>query len=271
MQKNFLLLSLLAAPVLDALPIEPWLGKPYEFFFDASYTFDYYNRVANARHGTHHHSYDNQFLFGLGYTSPKNWEGYIEVELAHTTRQTFNCRSLAFQARYLFLDDVTGDPLSLAMGLSLRGVNPLSLKDISCPYASFFDAELNLSLGKEWSSGSFWTMRTHGFGAVGMAQRGMPWTRFLFSWEWNREDKHLFQLFGRGDFGFGHKNSVNVNHFHGYANIHHQSIDLGASYRYKFWLWGTLRFEYARRVYAHAYPDGVNFFTVWYHLPFSFF
>ncbi|MFI5333893.1 MAG: hypothetical protein ACHQT8_01855 [Chlamydiales bacterium] len=265
------LAAFLASGTLSALPIEPWLGNQYEFFFDTSYTFDYYDRVKNALGGEKHKSRDNQFLFGLGYTVSPRIETYVEMELARTTRQEFNWRSFAFQSRYLWLDDVSGDPLALVTGVSLRGVNHLSLKDISCPYAAEFDAELNLSMGKEWSCGEFWTLHTYGFGAAGIGQRGAPWTRFLLSCEWNWVDRHQLQLFGRGDFGFGKQNFVNVDHFHGYAKVHHQSIDIGASYRRMFRIWGTLSFEYARRVYAHAYPAEVNFFTLAYELPFSFF
>lgn len=271
MRNKFALLSFLGAAPLAALPVEPWLGDYYEFFFDGSYTFDYYNRVANALGGPKHSSRDHQVLLGLGFTFPQNVEAYAEIEFARTTRQEFNFRSFGLQGRYLWLDDVIGDPVSLTTGLSMRGVAHYSLKDISCPYAAEFNMELNISAGKEWSCGKFWTLHTYGFGAVGIAQRGAPWTRVLLSTEWNWEDKHRFQLFGRGDFGFGGRNFVNVNHFHGYANIHHQSIDIGATYRKVFLIWGTLSFEYARRIYAHAYPQGVNFFTVSYNLPFSLF
>ncbi|MBI2743110.1 MAG: hypothetical protein HYX48_04255 [Chlamydiales bacterium] len=271
MRKSLLLLSILLPQALTALPKKPWLGNVYEFFLDTSYTFSFYRRVANGEPGTHHSSNDNQFFVGLGFTPSEYYDLAVEAEVSDTTRQSWNVRSAAIQGRYLWLDDILGDPLSLTTGVSIRGVHHSSLKDISCPYSGEANFELNMSLGKEWSRGPFWNLRTFGYGAVGIANRGSPWTQFLAVLETNHLDKYRFNLFARGDFGFGNKNFVNVNHFLGYGSIHHQSVDIGAGYRRMFDLWGSLTFEYAHRVYAHAYPQGTNFFTLWYHLPFSLF
>jgi hypothetical protein len=269
--KKFFLAASFLPVFIGALPKEPWLGDVYESFFDASYTFDFYRRVADGVPGNRHSSNDNQFLFGLGFTPKETWDVYAEFELAQTTRQSFNWRSGALQARYQWLNDIVGDPVTLTTGLSVRGVNHKSIKDISCPYAAEFNLELNLAAGKEWSKEGYWVFRTYGFGALGIAQRGSPWLRFFYSFMTNQEDRHQFELFTRGEFGFGSKHFLPVNHFDGYATIYHQSVDIGADYRYLFDIWGSLKFEYAYRVYAKAYPAGVNYFTIWYNLPFSFF
>lgn len=263
------LFILLAPQILCALPQKPWFGNIYEFFFDGSYTYSFYNHVANGRPGTHHHSRDNTLFLGVGFTPSPSWDAYAEAEVARTTRQEFNWRSFALQGRYLFFDDIIGDPLSLVAGLSMRGVHHLSLRDISCPYAAEFNLEANLSAGKEWSCGPFWDIRTYGYGLVGIAQRGAPWTRLFFSFEGNYQNHQRYQLFANGYFGFGGKNFVPVDHFHGYANIHHQSIDLGFAYSYHHDIWGTLTLEYGYRPFSHAYPARESVFTLRYHLPFS--
>jgi hypothetical protein len=265
-------LALLFVPqLLSALPQKPWLGNLYEFFFDGCYIFSYYDHVANGRPGAHHHSRDNTLFLGLGFTPSPAWDAYVEIEQASTTRQNYNWRSVALQGRYLFLDDIAGDPVSLAAGLSMRGVHHLSLRDISCPYAAEFNLEGNLAAGREWSCGPFWQIRTYGYGALGVAQRGAPWTRLFFSFEGNYQNHQRYQLFVNSIFGFGDKNYVPVDHFHGYANIHHQSVDIGFAYRYHTDIWGTITLEYAYRLYAHAYPARQSAFTFWYHLPFSLF
>jgi hypothetical protein len=271
MKKSLLFLLLCVPELLSALPKKPWFGNVYEFFFDAEYTFDYYRHVANAKHGTRHHSNDNQFIFGLGFTPSESWDMALEAEVSDTTRQSWNLRSVAAQLRYLLWDDIIGDPISLVTGLSIRGVHHSSLRDISCPYPAEANLELNVSLGKEWSRGPYWITRTFAFGTAGIANHGSPWTRFFAAFECNWNDKHQLHLFTRGDFGFGHRNTVNVEHFHGYASIHHKSVDVGIGYARHFLIWGKLTFDYAHRVYAHAYPERVNYFTIWYHLPFSFF
>ena len=74
-----------------------------------------------------------------------------------------------------------------------------------------------------------------------------------------------------GNVGFGGKQHVDVHHFNGWAEFQHQSIDLGAAYGYEFALWGKLTATYAHRVFAHNFPERVNFFTLTYSLPFSYF
>ncbi len=256
---------------VNALPQEPWLGDIYEFFFDGSYTFSYWRRVADAVQGPHHRSNDNNIFLGIGFTGSDNWDVDLEVEFAKTTELSFNWQSLAGQWRYLWLNDVIGDPVSLITGISLRGVHHRNLKDISCPYAAEVNLEGHLSVGKEHSCGPLWCFRGWAFGAVGIANRGSPWTRLQATFEVNRQDKHQFDLFSRADFGFGRRHKINIDHFNGYASIRTRSVEVGAGYRYLFEIWGELRFEYVRRVYAKAAPDGINYFTVWYHLPFSIF
>lgn len=253
------------------MPTQPWLENVYEFRFDVDYTFSFYNRVANALGSDKHSSRDNQIFLGLGFTPSEYWDTDVQLELAATTRQSFNWRSAAGQIRYLWLDDVVGDPVSLVTGLRVRGVNSQSLKDISCPYPAAFNLDLNVAVGKEWSRWSFWRFHTYCLAALGFSNKGPPWTYLYFSFQGNQEDRRQWELFGRGYFGFGRKNVVNVDHFHSYALIHHQSVDAGFAYKFLFTSWGTLTFEYAHRFYAHAFPESANYFTVRYHLPFSVF
>ena len=169
------------------------------------------------------------------------------------------------------LDDISGDRVSLTIGLNIRGAPHHFLTDVSTPYASEFNLELTGSIGKEWSQEGMWTMRTYGFATVGMGNRGYPWTRELFVWQYNWQDTHRVSLFAEGDFGFGNKQHVNVKHFNGWAKVQHQSIDLGFAYGYKFGVYGLLTASYAYRVFAHNFPEHVNFFTLSYCIPFSLF
>ena len=114
-------------------------------------------------------------------------------------------------------------------------------------------------------------MRTYGFATLGQANRGYPWTHELFVWQYNLEDTHRFTLFAEGDFGFGNKHHVNVKRFDGWGKYQHQSIDLGLSYGYKVGVFGIFTASYAHRVFAHNYPEHVNFFTLSYCIPFSLF
>lgn len=264
------LLLLVLAPVsLVALESKPWLASAYEFYFNSAYTYSRFDQVHHATHQLRTPWNNNLISCGLGFIPSDGWELEAEVELAATPRQTFGYRSAAIQGRYQWLNDIVGDPVSCASGVVLRDVSTTSLHDISCPYSFLVNLELNTSIGKEWSKGPFWSMRTWAQVAVGVANRGMPWINGLCCFEKNWDNRHRILLFAEADFGFGAREHVDVDHFFGWGKYHHQSVDVGAGYQYHFDLWGDLTLSYARRVYAHTFPEQVNFFTLSYHLPFS--
>lgn len=272
MKRSALILATFLPLTLGAFEKKPWFGNVWEFQFDAAYTYSRYRHVQGAHPDLKHVSNNQLVLLGLGFSPSSQWDIESEIEFAESTEiPSFGMRSLAFQGRCLWLDDILGDPVSLTTGLSLRGVPHHQLTDVSCPYHANVNLELSTALGKEWERGVYWTCRTFLFGAVGMAERGSPWTRALLSFEINSQDKQQWQFYAEGYWGFGGKKSINVKHFDGYASIHHGSLDVSAVYRYLFDIWGSLSLEYTYRVYARLFPEHVNAITLRYNLPFSLF
>lgn len=254
-----------------ALETKPWLGNEYEFDFQSSFIYSRYHKVEGASKQLKGVSNDYDLFLDVGFTPLDTCDVRAEIEFADTPGQSFNWRSVALQSRYQWLDDISGDPVSFTTGFNVRGVPEHSLRDVSCPYASYANFELTGSIGKEWSKGGEWTMRTYGFVSLGIANQGSPWTEELAMWQFNWQDTHALFLFAEGDFGFGNKQHVNVKHFNGWGKIQHQSVDLGLAYRYRINIWGTLTLSYAYRVFAHNFPERVNFFMLSYLLPFSLF
>lgn len=267
---NKLIAALLPLP-LFALEVEPWFSQPWECHLISAYTYSRFTHVQNAHPQIRHPFNDQMVSFALGTACGPSWAFDTEIEFVNTPVQRWGYRSFAAQGRYLWCDDIIGDPVSFATGLNIRAVSSHSLEDVSCPYHSYGNFELTGSLGKEWGRESLWVVRTFGFGGIGMANRGAPWMRLLASIEGNYDNRHRLAVFSLGYFGFGHKQTVDPDHFHGYANIAHRSIDLGAKYSYVFNIWGDLSLTYVYRPYAHAFPAHVNFITLSYNLPFSFF
>lgn len=268
MKKAFF--ALLGLPLAgQSLETKPWLGTPYEFVFDSAFTYSRYSKVQGASKQLKSPSNDYDVLFDFGVAASPRWDFQGELELAETPRQPFNVRSGAIQARFQPWDDISGDPLSCTIGMNFRMVTNHSRRDVSSPYAGNYNFEVTGALGKEWSEGGFWTSRAYAFASVGIAERGLPWTRALLVWQKNIADTHRFTLFSTGLFGFGQKQHVNVRHFQGWGNFHHQSIDVGGSYGYHFGTYGTLSVSYAYRVFARDFPERVNFATISYDIPFS--
>ncbi|NNM43952.1 MAG: hypothetical protein HKM07_06380 [Chlamydiae bacterium] len=252
-----------------SLEKKPWFGNIWEVRFNTDLEYNRYRYVDNAKEQLKSASNDKGILVGFGMSPYMNWDFDAEVEFVDTPRQSFSYSTVAAQLRYLFLDDVIGDPVSLCAGVTLREVSGRSLRDVSSPYHYYFDSELTGAIGKEWDSGAFWDFRTYAFGAVGMANRGSPWLRGYGAVEANLQNRHQFAVLGDSYFGFGGKREVDIEHFRGYSSIHHQSVDVGVSYKYLMHIWGSFLFEYKRRVYAKSFPENVNFFLIKYELPFS--
>jgi hypothetical protein len=253
---------------LDRLP---WFCNLWEFTFTPTYTYSEYPSIQN---GVPHHqqtSHDHVLAFDLAVPPTPNLQIETEVEFADTPRQSMGLRSLAFQARYLWLDDLLGDPVSFTTGAVIRGVSRHSVKDVSCPYHSYLNFELNSAVGCEWNHSFEWRFRTFGGASIGIANHGYPWLSAFAIIEGQMFHAHRLGLLLDGYMGFGPHKDVFIDHFNGYASIEHRNIDAGLKYTYVFEVWGQLSLAYTRRLYARSFPEKVNFFTISYMLPFSLF
>jgi hypothetical protein len=262
----FLLLPLLGA----SLEVQPWFGDCLEFHFLGSYAYSFFDKVEKGVPQLQKTFESNVVYLGLDFSPTPEWSIDTDIQIADTTKQNFNFRSVAIQARYLWLDDIVGDKLSLTTGANARFTNTDSLRDVSCPYHANFDFEVNFSLGKEFDVSDEWALRLWAFGAIGHANKGSPWARGILALETNYEDQHKFALLAEGINGYGRHTTVYIDDFDGYAKIRQKAVDVGIRYGYRMGVWGTLRAAYTRRVLAKSCPEQVNTFIFSYLLPFSF-
>ncbi len=268
--KKWLFTALLLPLLGSSLEMQPWFGDIYEFHFLGNYSYSRFNKVQNGTPQLTSPFQANVVYLGLDFSPSPEWSIDTDLQFADTTKQSFNFRTAAAQARYLWLDDIVGDRVSLATGASIRLTNTRSLKDVSCPSYGNVDFELNFSIGKEYDATDCWRFRFWGYGAVGHANRGSPWVKAIASIETNYNDAHKFAIYAYGTNAYGRHTHVLIDNFHGYAKIREKSIDLCFRYGYRVGVYGTLRFEYQRRVLAKSYPQNVNTFIFGYLLPFSF-
>ena len=269
MKKRLSITALLLPLLCGALEMQPWFGDVYEFHFLGNYSYSRFNKVQNGTPQLTSPFNANVAYLGLDFSPSPEWSVDADLQFADTTQQSFNFRTAALQARYLWLDDIIGDKISLTTGGSVRLTNSRSLKDVSCPSYANADFELNFALGREFDATDDWRFRLWAFGAVGQANRGSPWVRAVAAVETNYDDSHKFAFYAYGTNSYGRHTHVDINHFNGYAKIREKSIDLCFRYGYRIGVWGTLRFEYQRRVLAKSYPQNVNTFIIGYLLPFS--
>ena len=270
MRKRLFAALLLFPFFCGALEMQPWFGDVYEFHFLGTYSYSRFNKVQNGFPQLTSPFQANVVYLGLDFSPSPEWSLDTDLQFADTTQQSFNFRTAAIQARYLWLDDIVGDRVSLTTGANMRITNTSSLEDVSCPSYGNVDFEVNFSIGREFDASDYWRFRLWGFGAVGHANRGSPWVRATLAIETNYDDAHKFAFYAYGTNAYGRHTQVDINDFHGYARIREKSIDLCFRYGYRIGVWGTLRAEYQRRVLAKSYPQNVNTFIIGYLLPFSF-
>lgn len=264
------LLFLLLLPMyLVALETQPWFGDVYEFHFLGSYAYSQFDRVQNGEPQLTGVFQSNVVYLGLDFSPSPEWSIDTDLQVASTTQNSFYFRTWGVQGRYLWLDDIVGDPVTFTTGANARVMSTVSLRDVSSPYHGNVDFEVNFALGKEFDAADSWRFRVWGYGAVGQANRGSPWVKAIVALETNIEDAHKLGFFATGMNGYGGHRTVFTDHFDGYAKIRQKSIDLAVRYGYRIGVWGTIRVEYQRRVLAKSCPQNVNTFSLSYLLPFS--
>jgi len=270
MMRNFFFLFFAQTLCCFGFIVDPWFHTIAEFDLCSSYCYRYYSSVDRCVNRIHHHSHDQLIDLNVGLRFLPNWEAQLEVDFLHTSSySTWNMHRIGGQVRYLVLDDVAGDVISLTLGGRLFYVPNDVLHDVSSPYHASGNIELGIAVGKEVEKIDQWLYRFYGFLGVGQGSRGYPWMRSLLSAEMHYPSHHKFCLFSEGYMGCGGKDYVDVEYFKGYAKIKHRSVDLGCSYVYSFDIWGSLGVQYSYRIYARAFPKRLHAFKVEYRLPFS--
>lgn len=259
----------LCSQVLFSLEQAPWLGNVYEFEFQTDFIYSQYAKIEGAlvQPAYSYNNYVTDAALSVALTPKIDVE--VELDMARTPHQTYGFRSAALQGRYLFLDDIAGDLLSLNVGLNTRAVTGRSVRDVSSPYASYWNGEATLSLGKEFTKDSNWKTRGYVLGAIGLANHGSFWNRYEAAFAARIGLSQSAEIFSRGYFGYGSQKTVDINDFRGWGYVDHRSIDMGAKYSYLFEIWGSLSASYACRVWSVSYPQGEQYIQFTYTLPFS--
>jgi len=259
----------LVSASLYSLEQSPWLGDVYGFNTKTDVSYSHYRYIDQAKEQPAYTYRSYLTKEALSFTASDALEVGLEIELARTPFQLYGFRSSALGARYCLLNDIAGDLLSFAIGANMRGVGGRSVKDVNSPYSSYLNTEVMASLGKEFTKQRDWTSRGYVAGFIGLANHGSAWNRFEFSCEGKFLSSQVLKSFMTGYFGYGPKKIVDINHFHGWGEVAHRSLDLGVQYRYCFTFWGELSLSYAYRVFAKSYPQHQQTIEISYSLPFS--
>jgi len=252
-----------------ATQLEPWFGQDLLVEIRPKYCYRYYPHVNVAGKNVSRHSNDHFLSLSTSFAA-LNWiSAEIELDTAASTHTGYSFEDWKFTGRYLFLNDIEGDPISLIVGASISQVTSPGLHNISYYHHGQMEYMAHVSLGKEFSCGQFWISRIWGYLQAGIANRGSPWTDLKIAYDWNRCDLVQYGIFLKGFIGYG-SHRLNLHHrFPGYGPIQYRAIDLGAYFNKVFPDWGELKLEYILRPWAYNFPTHAHSFIVTLMIPFN--
>jgi hypothetical protein len=248
------ILALLLPFALGATELAPWYGRSLEIEPRATALFQYFRSIATPFPQTKYISF-GQFYTLSAASSYDRVGAEVELTMATTPVRTFGFDAFRATGRYLLLDDVIGDWISITAGTTLSASCRPAVRDISAFHHGNFEIEGHLAFGKECSCHSFWVSRWWGLFALGMASRGCPWMRTDFTLERNFWDCSSWQVFVHTLWGCGDYNIDLRRGFEGYGLIKHRSVDLGFRASTLFGSsGGIVSFQIAQRLYAWNFP-----------------
>lgn len=249
-----LTLFLSISSALTALELKPWFSPMFEPQARAEPRFQFF-RFVDTERGFKKYSSTDYFLdLELYSTLWQNWSVELEGMLAATRHRSFGFDSLSLTGRYLWWDDVVGDPLSVTTGLTLYKVFKPSRHDLAIFHHGGVECELHVAAGKEFSCQHYWLSRAWVVGGVGFGDSGSPWLRLDAHWEHNCWDAHHLRFSLCSLWGMGTRSLKQVRHFHGYGPIQHQTVDAGLQYSWIFAHEISLSAAYFFRLYACNAP-----------------
>jgi hypothetical protein len=273
-KRNALLVLLLLSVSLygTGFKKDPWVEQFLQFRFEPSFLYRKYPFVQGAINPSTYSSNDRFTQIDMGCVVLPNSDLELLIEFADTSKQRLGTQSVGGQIAYQLLDDYVGNILSYTPSVNIRFVSSRSLQDPSCMYHYSWNFEIGQAIGKEWSFKDIWLFKPYLFLGVGQANKGSPWLTAYINLEGSYKQKHFFALICDGYFGFGKNHFVDIDAFAGYANVYHQSIDVGLKYKCCIsQVYGSISLAYYYRSFAKNFPSNANSFEFIYSLPFSFF
>lgn len=232
---------------------KPWLGNLYEFEWHSSAVYQSFSSVASDSHFEKYSS-DDFFLNRSLSNSCESFGVEVEVTGARTRKQLWDIDHFSVTGRYVWTNDIAGDPLSFTTGVNLSKCFHRSLHDLSSFHHGLGEAEFFVSIGAETEKDDIqWLKRGWGVFGIGIAERGSPWLRGQLAYEFRLCTYHEIGFQLNTLWGLGSKR-LRPHDFHGYGPIQHQSLDLGLRYTYLIEFVGNIGLEYYYRPYARNFP-----------------
>lgn len=169
------LFSLLALPLLaSAIEVNPWFER----------VLDPHGYVAGSGQWGHRAElYRNEI--GLRVSPWNDIRAEVELDFFSSRTWTYGLEAFKASGQYCFLNDTTGDPISLTGGMTAILPSNRARRDYTLFYPGSTELETHITIGKEWICDAMWTDRIWFYLAYGFANTRAPWWRSHTQMEWN--------------------------------------------------------------------------------------
>ena len=234
----------------------PWFGNVWEVEWGPRY-IHYQGKKIDSPNGDFNSSgFKNIFANSLALTVWPRWNLEAELILNNSNDIDFAYEASFITGRYQWLDDLTGDPVSLTTGVTANFPGNRFMHDFHDFYVGDYNIELHLALGKElpYCSLETWKGRVWAYGAYGFANRGSCWARAIGAIDWRFIPCTYLRVFSDFLYGFGSDNLISKQDFTGYASVGYRSVDIGAKAGYHLTPYGTLALVGSYNLYARNFP-----------------
>lgn len=239
----------------------PWFSNLWEFTVTSSYTYSYTSKILSPEGDFFDKGPDN--VPGLSLiTSPwPNWSLEGEIYFDSNPQANFAYINSYITPRYLWMNDLVGDPVSLSTGVTLSFPDGSFQHDLSFFYIGDVNAEFNTTIGRQWEKDDV-IQKLWGYAGLGVANKGSPWIHTLLTYENTPCDPLTFTLYGELYAGLGTRNLNGNVPFTGYGPIRYRSIDIGTTLalttRYGIVTLGADYVIYAYNAPIHAYAFSIS-------------
>lgn len=203
----------------------PWFPVAFEMQPELQWRCQRYERLTSEERSLEHHSRDHFGQLYGSFTWWNDWEVAAAYSVASTTTHRFlHSDQLFLRCRYLLLDDVVGDPVSLTMGVAIYQTFGWSRSDPSCFSHGAIATELQCAVGKEWGALLDWRYRSWLVATLGVGDHGSAYGRACFGSEYHADEGAQWGLAIDWLSGCGHE-QLSLDTFSGYGSLRHRRCD----------------------------------------------
>jgi hypothetical protein len=269
MYKLLAVVFICATGSLAALQNSPWLGNWLEFEGSLFQSHTQARRVQTHDGTKHFFTHSELTTASIEFMPLVELSTELELDLAKTQSRSYGFEAIKAGARYLWLNDLTGDPVSLTTGLSTALSTPSRVKDLSSQQHGVFEVQLNVALGREFAYSADGYYHAWLQGLAGLASSGAPWVGAELHFEKALFNRHYLDLFFIAERSLSSHRLNTLRNFHSYSRIGYEYEDLGLSYTFRQEAFGSFYVECTKRLHARYCPKGAISFQLGLIIPFS--